>query len=61
MMVQNGAAAVPDYFHNQSNNIQASVWGRIRNINDVIKGISEGALSQDKKDELLGQVYFFRA
>ena len=61
MMVVNGAAAVPDYFHNQSNNIQASVWGRIRNINDVIKGITNGSLSQDEKDELLGQVYFFRA
>lgn len=52
---------VPDYFHNQSNNIQASVWGRIRNINDVIQGIESGSLSQEEKDELLGQVYFFRA
>ena len=53
--------AVPDYFHNQSNNIQASVWGRIRNINDVIAGIEGGSLEQSQKDELLGQVYFFRA
>lgn len=52
---------VPDYFHNSANNIQASVWGRIRNINDVIKGISEGGLEQSKKNQLLGQVYFFRA
>lgn len=60
MNVMNGTI-VPDYFHNQSNNIQAAVWGRIRNINDVIRGINGGSLSQEKKDELLGQVYFFRA
>lgn len=60
LMVQNGTG-VPDYFHNQANNIQASVWGRIRNINDVIRGIEGGSLSQEKKDELLGQVLFFRA
>jgi hypothetical protein len=56
-----GGTKVPDYFHNQQNNIQTSVWGRIRNINDVIRGITEGNLSQEEKDELLGQVYFFRA
>lgn len=56
-----GGNKVPDYFHNQQNNIQASVWGRIRNINDVIRGITEGTLSQEEKNELLGQVYFFRA
>jgi len=60
MAVMNGTI-VPDYFHNQANNIQASVWGRIRNINDVIRGINGGSLSQAEKDELLGQVYFFRA
>lgn len=52
---------VPDYFQGQANNIQTSVWGRIRNINDVIEGISGGALDQENKDKLLGQVYFFRA
>ncbi len=52
---------VPDYFRNQSNNIQASVYGRIRNINDVIEGIEAGSLSDDKKDELVAQAYFFRA
>lgn len=59
LKVQDGS--VPDYFHNQANNIQASVWGRIRNINDVIRGINAGSLSDDQKDELLGQMYFFRA
>lgn len=51
---------VPDYFQGQTK-IQVSVWGRIRNINDVIEGISGSTLTKEKKDELLGQVYFFRA
>lgn len=53
--------AVPDYFMGDQSNIQASVYGRIRNINDVIEGINGGSLSQDQKNEFLGQVYFFRA
>ena len=56
-----GGNSVPDYFHYSSNNIQASVWGRIRNINDVIQGIEGGSLPQEEKDMFLGQVYFFRA
>lgn len=52
---------VPDYFYGQLNNIQASAYGRIRNINDVIEGIEGGSLSDEEKNELLGQVYFFRA
>ncbi|WP_321480013.1 RagB/SusD family nutrient uptake outer membrane protein [uncultured Bacteroides sp.] len=56
-----GGTKVEDYFQNQANNIQASVWGRIRNINDVINGISGSTLSETDKDKLLGQVYFFRA
>lgn len=53
--------AVPDYFQGQANNIRESAWGRIRNINDVIRGISGSTLTQEEKDQLLGQVYFFRA
>ena len=52
---------VPDYFMGDAGNIQAGVYGRIRNINDVIKGISESSLKDSQKNELLGQVYFFRA
>jgi len=52
--------SVPDYFCGQQNNIQNSTYGRIRNINDVIRGISGSSLSQDEKNELLGQAYFFR-
>ena len=33
----------------------------IRNINDVIAGIEGSTLSQEEKNELLGQAYFFRA
>ena len=38
-----------------------SPWGHIRNCNDVIEGVTASALSQEEKDELLGQAYFFRA
>ncbi len=58
---QSGNNPVPDYFQNQANNIQVSVWGRIRNCNDVIRGISGSTLSDEEKNQLLGQVYFFRA
>ena len=53
--------SVPDFFMGDQSNIQASVYGRIRNINDVIQGISGGTLSEEQKNEFLGQVYFFRA
>ena len=51
---------VPDYFQNEQKHL-SNVWGRIRNINDAIKGISDGKLSNEEKSELLGQCYFFRA
>ena len=53
--------SVPDFFMGNSTNIQEAVYGHIRNINDAIKGISEGSISQADKDKLLGQLYFFRA
>lgn len=53
--------SVPDYFMGSNNNIQTSVYGRIRNINDCIKGIQGGSISDEDKNILLGQVYFFRA
>lgn len=56
-----GAQLGYDYFHNQANNIRESVWGRIRNINDIIEGIENGSLTKEQKDELSGQVYFWRA
>lgn len=56
-----GTNPVPDYFMASQENIQASVYGRIRNINDVIRGISGGSLPENEKKELLGQAYFFRA
>ena len=54
MTSQSGNNTVPDYFHNSGNNIQASVWGRIRNCNDVIYGIENSTLSDEEKNELLG-------
>ena len=52
---------VPDYFMGAHNNIQNSVYGRIRNINDFIKGVNGSSLSQEDKNIMLGQAYFFRA
>lgn len=56
-----GTNPVPDYFQNQANNIRESVWGRIRNLNDVIEGVTAGTLSEEDKNQILGQAYFFRA
>jgi len=56
-----GTNSVPDFFAGQAANIQASVYGRIRNINDCIRGIENGKLSDEEKAPLLGQAYFFRA
>lgn len=56
-----GENSVPDFFAGQPANIQASVYGRIRNVNDVIKGIQNGSLSDEEKQPLLGQAYFMRA
>ena len=48
-----GKSQGPGYF--------GSSWSRMREINEVIRGISNGKLSQEEKDELLGQAYFIRA
>lgn len=61
MTVMSGGSTIPDFFMGQTNNIQASCWGRIRNVNDVIAGIEGSTLSSAEKDELVGQAYFFRA
>lgn len=52
---------VPDYYQGQAQKVRNSVWGRIRNVNDVINGISNSTLTQEQKNELLGQAYFLRA
>lgn len=49
----NSTNGVPDYFMGDKSNIQASVYGRIRNINDCIQG---GAITDEEKNILLGQV-----
>lgn len=53
-------SSVPDYIYKENKNI--SPYGRIRECNDVIEGISKSdGLSEEEKKELLGQAYFFRA
>jgi len=55
------STSVPDYFMGTSNNIQEAVYGRIRNINDFIRGVETSSLTEAQKGTLLGQAYFFRA
>jgi hypothetical protein len=50
----------PDFFYNEAKTSR-SPWGRIRNCNDAIEGILAGSLPREEKEELLGQVYFWRA
>lgn len=52
---------VPDYFQGTKGNPITSAYGRIRNINDVIAGVSGSTLTEDEKAQILGQTYFFRA
>lgn len=51
---------VPDYIYKENKNV--SPYGRIRECNDVIEGVSASeGLTEVQKRELLGQAYFFRA
>ena len=57
-----GTTQPPEYFQGTSPyGLNANAWGRIRNINDVIEGVTNGALSESEKEEILGQAYFLRA
>lgn len=56
-----GDNAVPDYFQNSNQNIQETPWGHIRNINEMIAGFEGSTLSQEQKDQLIGQALFLRA
>lgn len=58
---QTGDHTVPDYFQGTKGNPLESVYGRIRDINDVILGVTGSTLTQEEKDQLLGQAYFLRA
>lgn len=51
--------ALPDFFHVQPH---LGPWNRIRECNDIIQGVTNSqSLTQEQKNELLGQAYFFRA
>ena len=57
-----GGVSVPDLFLGTQNNIRENTWGHIRDINDLIRGVSDSkSLSEEQKNEVLGQAYFFRA
>ena len=51
---------VPGYFH-QELKTSRNPFGRIRNCNDIIQGVTDSKLSEHDKELLLGQAYFFRA
>ena len=53
--------SVENYFGDDLENVQNNTYGTIRNINNAIQGISNSTLSEELKDKLLGQAYFFRA
>ena len=53
--------SVPDLFKGGNDNIQEMAWGRIRNINDFIAGITGSTLEESEKNIMLGQAYFLRA
>ena len=52
---------VVDHFVADATNIQSNPWGLIRLVNDAIEGIETSSLTVEQKEELLGQLYFFRA
>lgn len=60
MTTDNSGNRVPSFFDNE-NKVRSNIYGSIRNINDVIEGVSGGTLSSAEKDRILGQAYFFRA
>jgi len=59
-VIMTTSSNLPDWFY-VSKASNAGVWGEVRNCNDVLAGISGGSLPEDQKNQLLGQVYFFRA
>lgn len=51
---------VLDLFYNERKTSR-NPYGRIRNCNDIIQGVTKGSIEEAKKGDLLGQAYFFRA
>ena len=51
---------VEDLFHNELK-IRSSPWAYLREVNDIIEGVTASSLAQEAKNELLGQTYFWRA
>ncbi len=60
-LTSDGSNQVGDYIEGTKTNIQESVYGRIRDINDLIAGVEGGTCSDAVKAKALGQAHFFRA
>lgn len=57
-----GGTQPPELFQGTSAySLNSNPWGRIRNVNDVIDGVTNSSLTQDEKNTILGQAYFLRA
>lgn len=55
-----GGTRVLDFFHNKQGDARENPWGRLRNLNDAIRGVTNGAMSQEDKNKILGQLHFLR-
>lgn len=55
-----GGTRVIDFFHNKQGDARENPWGRLRNLNDAIRGVTDGAMSQEDKNKILGQLHFLR-
>ena len=55
-----GGTRVIDFFHNKQGDARENPWGRLRNLNDVIRGVNNGAMEQEDKNKILGQLHFLR-
>jgi len=51
---------VIDMFHHELK-IRSSPWAYLREVNDILEGLEKSTLSAEQKNELMGQIYFWRA
>lgn len=49
-----------DLFHNELK-IRNSPWAFLREVNDILEGLEKSNLSAEQKNQLMGQMYFWRA
>lgn len=50
---------VIDLFHHELK-IRSSPWAYLREVNDILEGLEKSSLSEEQKNQLMGQMYFWR-